>query len=468
MKKILAVIIAILMVALTFVSCKKPVNNDLQVPDDSETQQQIIQPESNGDESNNENSNVNNDTNEDSDKVEEDSCNHEGGEDATCKTESVCSLCQKPYGGLDENNHEGEEVWENTASAHKKVYSCCGKVLEDEAPHTFDESVCSVCEYVCTDHDSDGHNCKLCKAFITHIYQNSECSVCGLTRDGKKITFGSYPQSKVTGSLVTTLNSKVGDPTTNSQVWTSYNYSENADMWYVDVEEGGEKYRGVYFSQYRPTNIVESATASNAMQDDNGYALNTVHWFKYEPITWTILEEDTSAKKALVLCDLIIDAQTYDNSRENTYEESTIRKWLNETFVEVAFDDLQREVLLTTAVDNGKTSTGYGENSRFYGNNTDDKVFLLSRVEIKKAEYGFPTEESRVKVVTEYAKSQGVFADNSTNKGWWWLRTPAPDTNDPDVTKNDLAFGVKTAGILHSYMSYLTSGGVVPAMWINI
>ena len=81
------------------------------------------------------------------------------------------------------------------------------------------------------------------------------------SRVGEKITFGSYPQTKVTeASLTATLNTKAGTlPTSdNSQAWTSYGYYQNGSnsedyMWYIDVEDGGEKYRGGYFTQYRPT-----------------------------------------------------------------------------------------------------------------------------------------------------------------------------------------------------------------------
>ena len=78
---------------------------------------------------------------------------------------------------------------------------------------------------------------------------------------------------------------------------------------------------------------------------------------------------------------------------------------------------------------------------------------------------GFASDSVRVKKVTDYAKSQGAFA-NAENVDWWWLRTPSYAAATPQ--KNDLVHNVKVAGSLWSTNVAVTSGGVVPAMWIKI
>ena len=281
-------------------------------------------------------------------------------------------------------------------------------------------------------------------------------------RDGKKVTFGSYPQSKVTSSsLISKLNSKAGTPSTKKNTWTVYEYYETEKMWYADVEEGGEKYRGVYFSAYRPTEISKASSADNSLQDNNGYSLNTVYWFKYEPITWTVLK--TTGGKSLVFCDMIIDSHSYSASRDNNYAESAIRAWLNGAFAKSAFNDYEREFIVVTKVDNSKTMSDYSGTNPFLCENTNDRVFLLSKKEVKTSEYGFSSDSSRVKKVTEYAKSQGTYASDA-NENWWWLRTPSYDASQPD--KKDLAHNIKVVGSMWSTNVGSTSGGVVPAMWI--
>ena len=479
MKKLLAFVIAIIMMLGVFASCKKneaganhpntdipninqpivtPDNNNGTLDDNNANDEDIVDSESEDDEDN--------EDNEDDEDNEENSCDHEGGEDATCVTESVCEICNKPYGGVDRGNHEGEPEWIATDGGHKKAYSCCGAEVEEETAHTIKDGVCTVCEYECPHEENDGHSCTLCGAFVAHQYQNGVCTVCKLARNGNNITFGYYPQSKVTSStLKSTLNGKAGTPTTNTN-WSSYDYVENSKMWYIDVENDGEKYRGVYFTQYRPTDTTASASASNSQQDENGYALSTVYWFRFDPIEWTVISEDTTSKKALVLCNMIVDAQAYNTSGDNNYGESTIRKWLNEVFVETAFTELQRCVIIESTVDNSdKTTADYGGNQPFLCPDTNDKIFLLAKGEVKNADYGFSGNSDRIMNVTEYAKSQGAYA-SASGTDWWWTRTPSYDSSQP--TKNNLAHNLKADGNIWSTHVYMTSGGVVPAMWINV
>ncbi|MBQ7308082.1 MAG: hypothetical protein IJW82_06115, partial [Clostridia bacterium] len=79
------------------------------------------------------------------------------------------------------------------------------------------------------------------------------------TRNGNTIIFGSFPQTKVTITSVTiALTSNAGTlPTSlNSYSWTDYGYYIDGNvesyMWYIDLEYNANKYRGVYFTNYRP------------------------------------------------------------------------------------------------------------------------------------------------------------------------------------------------------------------------
>ena len=286
-----------------------------------------------------------------------------------------------------------------------------------------------------------------------HDYSNGYCIVCGenqpqYTRIGNKLTFGSYPQSKVTDSeLISGLNGKAGDlpESADSRAWTPYGYyiDGNAEkfMWYIDVAEGDERYRGVYFTSYRPYYYDCSSTSRNTYQDDNGYEKDEVYWFKYEPISWTIFNENTTDGIALILCDMIIDSQAYQDEYEydmeyyynissgvpsgtyaNNYAESTIRKWLNYTFYNTAFSDLQKELIFVTAVNNGESSTGYIPNNNIC-ENTQDKIFLLSYAEARGEIYGLESATARQKNATDYSKAQGIYMyENGCSS--WWLRSP--------------------------------------------
>lgn len=504
MKKILTILLVVVMVLGTFVSCiQEPANPTPSVTEKpTENAGQTEQPgQSTETENQTPGGDVTPDDNDGEDTGDsneggvsgsepEPECDHEGGEDATCISESICDLCLEPYGGLDSGNHEGSKVWKTTDTTHILVYSCCGKESGAETKHNFVDGICTSCDFKCAHKSNDGHSCTACGAFVAHNLKDGKCIECGLTRSGKKITFGSYPQSKVTNSTtISTLNKKVGIPDTNASAWTNYGYSENQSMWYTDVEEGGVKYRGVYFTAYRPNTVTQAAgTSTNNVQLINGYKTSNVYWFKYEPISWTIITEDTSAKKALVFCDMIIDAQAYDVDGNADYYDSSVRKWLNEVFLNTAFDEMQRGVILTTLVDNTDTNIAdypSGTNATVNnGTNSEDKLFLLSKAELKNGtadkynylgdDYTF-SNALRMKTPTAYAESQGAYSDelynasndtNSTAEGWWWTRTPSSEGNS---TKDGYyAHRIKPDGTFHNLKVCQTAAGVVPAMWINL
>ena len=326
------------------------------------------------------------------------------------------------------------------------------------------------------------------------------------TEDGvEKIKFGTYPQSLVSDSdLATTLSTKAGTlPTAAaSNNWTSYGYYQNGSnsedyMWYIDVEDGGEKYRGVYFTQYRLEDVDFVSSADKSYQDDNGYSVDTVYWFKYEPITWTILEE-TSRETAFLLCDMALDSQAYNDTYKtypgesqsnlrynlldgeedyenphgydriyaNNYEYSTIRKWLNETFYETAFTELQKSIIFTTYVSNSFKSTGVTLSSnnlatRYVCYNTLDKVFLLSYNEERAH-----IDRIKVKIPTDYAMSQGTIKDEEF-PNTWWLRSF--DCRDGNVWVNSyfarIIFGELSKARTYVQEIYM---GIVLAIWIKL
>ena len=303
----------------------------------------------------------------------------------------------------------------------------------------------------------------------------------------KKITFGSYPQSEVTDTaLKATLTSKAGNlPTkSNAQKWTSYKYyhkyTENSTdkeernfMWYIDVTEGNEKYRGVYFSAYRPTYVLRSTSEGASYQDDNGYVINTVYWFKYEPISWTVLKENSADGTSLILCDMILDCKEFDYDSitskptyDNNYAKSSVRKWLNETFISTAFGTDEQAKIVTSTVDNSVLSTGHTVNPNVC-DNTEDKIFLLSYADVVNDQYGLELSQFRIKKTTAYAKAQGAYTAKD-GTGEWWLRSPAPDPLVFDKSYMTVR-GVTGKGAVDSYINANYSyRGVVPALRVKL
>lgn len=100
------------------------------------------------------------------------------------------------------------------------------------------------------------------------------------------------------------------------------------------------------------------------------------------PIEWLVLARD--GNKALLISRYWLDAQPYNTDHTSvTWETCTLRTWLNVTFYNKAFSSDEQAAILTTSVDNGKNQ-GYSKWSTSGGNNTEDKVFLLSYAEANK------------------------------------------------------------------------------------
>ena len=446
--------------------------------------------------------NHNTNTNTSSNVGNTDSCNHW----YTYECEEYCGSCGEKR-EASHNMYCAETIAPTCIDEGYDIYRCiyCGLIEHANftAPsyaweaHSFGKMRV---EPTCTSNGYERYACLLCGESaegetivlpqIDHEYVDGYCTMCGgeqtpaYTREGDTIYFGTYPQTEVTDSyLQSTLNTLAGTlPTSyDSYDWTSYGYylsgSTSNYMWYIDIEEGEEKYIGVYFTSYRPDNCSNSSSTSNTNQDDNGYTTGNIYWFKYEPISWTILNENNGT--ALILCDMIIDSQEYYPSSSsysfdgtviypNNYAYSTIRSWLNDNFYNIAFNELQKQIILTAIVDNSVSSTGYSSN-QYACYDTEDKVFLLSYKELTTY---LTTNASRMKKTTDYAQSQGAYTSTSSSylgNGYWWLRSPdnyfASRARSVDYSGYVLGEFDPDGGNCYVNYNYY---GVVPALTIQL
>ena len=144
-------------------------------------------------------------------------------------------------------------------------------------------------------------------------------------------------------------------------------------------------------------------------------------------------------------------------SYKNNYELSTVKTWLNETFYNTAFSDLQKQFIVNTVVVNDAASAG-NPNDTYICNNTLDNIFLLSYAEAMQ--YFLENDSRLKKYPTDYALAQGA---GKYNGGVieWWLRSPYPNQSN--------ARAVSDMGIRTYYNSpSSTDMGVLPALWIEL
>lgn len=297
------------------------------------------------------------------------------------------------------------------------------------------------------------------------------------------ITFGSYPQTEVKDeAIVEALNSTDAE-------WKSYGYySGNGKnthdardgygtmvkgdwMKYCDVTLNGVKYRGIYFTKYRPYFTPNINSSDFSYQDDNGYYTDTYYWFRYEPIKWKVLDPD----EGLILSVNIIDSQPFQNliyhegeeeyfgnaektRYANNYPTSSIRKWLNEDFYNTAFSADEKTEIAVAKVDN-IAYDGYSDpkNGAIF-----DKIFLMSDREMKNSDYGFSSDDDRQAKNTDYAKSQGSngsYSEPFYGNACSLLRT--------SFFFSHTAVRVFSYGNIFNTLTYISSDGIRPALKLN-
>ncbi len=184
-----------------------------------------------------------------------------------------------------------------------------------------------------------------------------------------------------------------------------------------------------------------------------------------EPIEWQVL--DKKANKVLLISTKLLDAQHYPREGGYTWEESTLRKWLNTEFIKEAFNYNESQKILDSDIknDNNKKHGTKG------GNDTKDKIFLLS---IDEAEKYFKTNKERIAEVTNYTIKRLAGGNSEWEKylkenqfsrsmvAWYYLRSPG-------IYQHHLA-SVTCSGEVYSGEAGFNSsepGSIRPALWIS-
>lgn len=176
-------------------------------------------------------------------------------------------------------------------------------------------------------------------------------------------------------------------------------------------------------------------------------------------IEWLVLKNDGS--KALLISKYALDCQKYNTTDTSvTWETCTLRRWLNGSFINSAFSAEEQKQILHTTV----TSDRNPSYSTYPGNNTKDKVFLLSIAEAQKY---FSSDSTGQCQGTAYCFAQGGDQD-SDGRCSWWLRSPDYFSRDCVSIVNN--YGVAGCRLYHVTRSLPFSDGITvrPALWINL
>lgn len=183
-----------------------------------------------------------------------------------------------------------------------------------------------------------------------------------------------------------------------------------------------------------------------------------------QEIEWTVLDKQDG--KLFLISKYALDMRSYhDKSSDITWENCTMRGWLNGEFFNTAFNQVEQKCIVTSKVKNEDNP----EHGTEGGNDTEDKIFLLSIGEV--LQYFDPNpmkmDSGRCARLTEYAKEQGGYSaaeSGYVGNGRWWLRSPGTRSDSAAIV-SDLGY-ISNTGYDVGSVGY---GCVVrPAFWLDL
>lgn len=181
-----------------------------------------------------------------------------------------------------------------------------------------------------------------------------------------------------------------------------------------------------------------------------------------EQIEWIILDKNDEG--ILLFSKYILDCIPYNQTRTKvSWENCSLRSWMNEDFLDTAFNEDERAGILAVLLDN-PDNPQYGTSGC---ESTLDCVFALSIDEAKK----YLNDLNRNTTATEYARNRGAKLRNElpSKQVYWWLRTPGDSSVRAMVTllrKNDFDYQGNGVGAKFDGGGR-NNTGVRPALWLG-
>ena len=171
-----------------------------------------------------------------------------------------------------------------------------------------------------------------------------------------------------------------------------------------------------------------------------------------EAIEWIVLDREDN--QLLVVSCYALDCRQYHPEYiDVTWESSDLRAWMNEDFLNEAFDDDEISRITVTEM----TSEQAADDSTGADHPAGDRIFLLSGDELERY---YTSNDARRCSATAYAAAQGVYC-NSDGYCWWWVRSDC--TGDVHI-----AWLVDGRGKIYPNGSLVDeTNGIRPAMWIH-
>lgn len=238
------------------------------------------------------------------------------------------------------------------------------------------------------------------------------------------------------------------------------NYKDSADKKKACVYEQAQNYvknqkyikaykKFMTISDYSDTKEQMSAIYNNYKKEEISLLkaakkgdVVTLGEYENKQIEWIVLSTNKEKGKALLISKHSLVKKPFNEETDITWNDSSIRKWLNDSFYKSAFANAEKSMIIKSELKN-KKNPDYKTSS---GKKTKDKIFLLSVAEAQK--YFSINADRSCKNLSDSSES-------------WYLRTQGN-------TDSKVAY-VNSDGEIDSFGNYEDDElGIRPAMWVNI
>lgn len=236
---------------------------------------------------------------------------------------------------------------------------------------------------------------------------------------------------------------------------------------YKDSAEYAEKAKKAYLDENLSSIEVGNIISLGKYEQDSNLENGA------EPIEWQVL--DVQNGKALLISKFALESKQYHEipdeglyKMSTTWEECSLREWLNNDFLNNSFYEFEKELVLKTDV----TVDEYPDGYHIY-NTSADNVFILSFDEIKTY---LPGPEDRKLIATEYLKEKGIRMSKEGFVEWVTLDVGHYEGNyiavnvgtDKGYIPYKGVYAITAYGLpLIDVKPFNTYFAVRPAMWID-
>ncbi|SDA41285.1 LysM domain-containing protein [Lachnospiraceae bacterium G11] len=172
---------------------------------------------------------------------------------------------------------------------------------------------------------------------------------------------------------------------------------------------------------------IEGAQISNIYFGNYMQSGDGAGGFSVDPIKWRVLQN--SGGQLFLLADKALDGKKYNEYGSATWESCTLRTWLNGDFMNSAFSGAE----ILSIADSSVINSDNPDDGTSGGNDTMDKLFLLSIAEYTNTSLGFAgnynyNDDARKAIATDYAVHNGAVMYSGVGSVWW-LRSPGGDVD---------------------------------------